>query len=176
MWKQLDGYFFTYRINEDAVVERLTPYGKWKPMKLFLYQPKKNVSYVILSVRIKLKTGGFSNVPVKRLMRQAFFPNLPPDIRLGVRNGMCTDCSLVNLYPMTMSDCGKKGAGANRRSIEKVDREGNVVALYSSTVEAAKANYISRKSLWRRLNNTIEDPYYLDGYTYRYEKVEGEKL
>ena len=169
MWKRIDGYFWQYRINEHAEIDRLTDSGKWKrvkPISTFYHNP----NYPRFIVRMKGIDGKFKNVLVKKLVRDAFFPDLPGHMRLGHRNGMVTDCSVENLYPLTRKQCGEKGGGGNRRAVEKIDRDGNVVEVYSSTVEAAKKNYISRKSIWTRCTKRLENPYSLDGYTYRYAK------
>lgn len=169
MWKNIEGYFWLYRINEQSEVERLTDKGEWKRMK-HIIDFAQSPTYPRVTVRMKGLDGKFRNVNVNSLMRGAFFPGLPEGIRLAHRNGMSTDCALENLCPMTHSQCAKRNGGRNRRAVEKVDRDGNVVAIYSSTIEAAKKNYMSRKSLWLRCNKQIQDPYSLDGYTYRYAR------
>ena len=107
---------------------------------------------------------------VKGLMIDAFFGGRKDGEVYMHRNGSFQDCSVFNLVKTTEKDVGKKSGGASRKAVEKVDRDGNVVALYASTVEAAKANYISRKSIWMRCTNRVQDPYLLDGYNYRYEE------
>lgn len=169
MWKNIDGYFWPYRINDQAEVERLNPKGNWVRIK-HIIDFSQSPTYPRVIVRMKGLNGKFKNVNVNSLMRNAFFPDLPEGIRLAHKNGMATDCALENLLPMTHSQCGKKNGGRNRRSIEKVDREGNVVAVYSTTIEAAKKNFISRKAIWIRCKNQLKDPYLLDGYTYRYAR------
>lgn len=169
MWKRIDGYFWPYRINDQAEVNRLTDKGKWvkiNPISDF----SRNPNYPRFIVRMKGADGKFKNVSVKKLMRDAFFPDLPDHIRLAHKNSMVTDCAIENLEPLTHKQCGEKSGGGNRRAIEKVDRDGNVVAIYSTTIEAAKKNYMSRKAIWMRCTKRVKDPYSLDGHTYRYAR------
>lgn len=56
----------------------------------------------------------------------------------------------------------------NARPVEKVARNGRVVATYRSTNEAARANGIAVKTIsWSCTNNSKK---YRDGYLYRYKK------
>ena len=123
-----------------------------------------------LYIRMKTKDGKWKNVFVKSLMIDKFFGGYKGNEVYAHRNGFIQDCSVFNLVKTTRQEVGKKSGGSSRRSVEKVDRYGNVVALYASTAEAAKANYISRKSIWMRCTNQVKDPYLLDGHTYRYEE------
>lgn len=169
MWKQIDGYFWPYRINEEGEVQRLTDSGKWTPIKAFLSRNKSH-PHGRLVVNLKKTDGRFQNTLVKKLMVDAFLGGGKPGVCYILKNDMLADCSLNNIAISTPEQVGKKNGGGRRRSIEKVDRDGNVVELYSSITEASRKNYISQKSILIRCQNKIQDPYRLDGFTYRYEE------
>lgn len=172
MWKMIDGYFSPYRIDEEANVERLHADGKWFRLSPYMLR-NKGKGYSRLCVRMQKTDGKYLNVKVKRLMVDAFFGGKKPGVVYGHRNGMSGDCSVYNLYPTTKKTIGKKSGGSERRSVEKIDREGNVIALYSSVTEAAQKNYLCRKSVWVRCAGRLKgDPFALDGYNYRYEVVD----
>ena len=121
MWKQIDGYFWPYRINEEAEVQRLAENGEWRPLTPFLARNIKSHPNGRLSVNLKTKEGKFKNVFVKTLMVDAFMGGKKPGVSYILRNGMQSDCSLNNIAMATPSQVGKKNGGALRRSIEKIE-------------------------------------------------------
>ena len=85
-------------------------------------------------------------------------------------NGSKLDNRICNLKKESRSEAGLRSADNKRRSIEKVDREGNVIELYRSQAEAAMKNYISKNSVSARCLGKVQNPYDLTGYTFRYEE------
>ena len=169
MWKPIDGYFWPYRIYEEAEVQRQIGPDEWRPLSHSISRDTGH-EYGRVFVRMRLADGKYKNVFVKGLMVDAFMGGKRPGQVVIFKNGMMTDCALVNLAFSTRKKIGEQTGGASRRSVEKVDRDGNVVGLYSSVSEAAEKNYISRKSIWMRCTHQVRDPYALDGYDYRYEE------
>lgn len=66
-------------------------------------------------------------------------------------------------------DHPKQGQQKNARPVEKVARNGRVVATYRSTVEAADANGLDRKLVSNSCNKRIHK--YRNGYLYRYKEL-----
>lgn len=174
MWKPIDGYFWPYRIDEDANVEWLNPKnGKWVRLNPFLIRPNKGLAYGRLCVRLKLSNGKFKNVYVKSLMVDAFFGGKRDGVVYGFKNGSVMDCSVYNLYPTTQDKIGAKSGGGLRNSVEKIDKKGNVLELYASVTEAAEKNFMSRRAVSDRCKNHIQNPFALTGFSFRYEKTRG---
>ena len=170
-WKPIDGYFWPYRINEEAEIERFDPhYNKWVRITPFLMRDGKKGSYGRMFVNMKLSNGRFKNVYLKNLMIDVFFGGRKEGIVYGFKNGSIMDCSKNNLYPTNQTEIAKRSGGGLRKSIEKIDRFGNVLDLYSSVTEAAEKNFISRKSVTNRCKNRVEDPFALTGFSFRYER------
>ncbi|MGN9098495.1 hypothetical protein [Flintibacter porci] len=109
-------------------------------------------------------------VPLVRLMADAFMGGRRPGFGIVHKNGAKLDCSLRNLKFLSPEECGRLSCRARRRPVEKVDMEGNVVEIYASAREAARKNYISQNSIWARCNGKVKDPFRLDGHDYRYEQ------
>lgn len=174
MWKPLNGYFWPYRINEDANVEWLNPKnGKWIRIKPFMTRTKKGGSYGHLCVRVKTESGRWKNVYLKSLMVDAFFGGRKEGVVYEFKNGSLTDCSLYNLRPTTQSKLSKKIGGGLRKSIEKIDWDGNVLELYSSVTEAAEKNFMGRRAVTDRCRNKLQTPFALTGFSFRYEQSRG---
>lgn len=63
---------------------------------------------------------------------------------------------------------GYKGHRAAKNKIEKVDSEGDVVAVYDSTSQAAKAERVPYSSIRCRIEGRVKTT--LNGFTYRLKK------
>lgn len=163
-WRLIEGFYWPYRINIKAEIERQLDSGRWRPVKSYNDRRTRR-----LMVHMKRANGVFTSIPVKQLMRDVFMGGERPEKVVSFRNEMYTDCSLENLYFTTRTAVAKRTAGGGRRSVEKVDRDGNVVDLYASVSEAARKNYTSRKAIWFRCTHRAKDPFSLDGFNYRYE-------
>ena len=165
MWKLIEGYYWPYRINEKAEIEREVRPGEWRRLSTFHCPTSKQ-----LRVHMKCADGKRRNVLVKGLMVKYFLGGPQEGKVVAFRNGMVCDCEKENLYFTTRHEVAKRYGGNLRKSVEKVDQDGNVIAIYRSVTEAAEKNFISRKSVWLRCANKLRDPYLLDGTTYRYEE------
>lgn len=171
IWKTIDGYFWRYRINDMARVEREKKPGEWIPVKPFIYRDKKHHnSSGRLAIRMKTVDGQWMNIFVKNLMIDAFFGGRKPGDVFIHRNGFFQDCSIYNLIRTTEQKVGERTGGAGRKSIEKIDSDGNVLDLYSSVTEAAEKNFVSRKFVSNRCGKRVKNPFALTGFSFRYEK------
>lgn len=164
IWKTINGYRYPYRINEEGVVQRQRFDGSWRTLTPYgqggRYAVKMTKGHKKYEVRFLVD-----------LMLEAFGDGKrPPGKVLTHRNGMRSDCAWCNLMWTTQREIGKRYGGGGRRSVEKIDRAGNVVDLFSSVSEAAKKEYVSRKSIYIRcINQCNGDPFELTGFNYRYE-------
>lgn len=163
-WKPIDGYRFRYRINEDAVVQKQMDDGSWYTLKPYISGRNR------AAVKMRTADNRKVDVPVVWLMADAFMGGRKPDTAIVHRNCSKLDCSLGNLKMIPRKECGRISCRSRRKAVMKLDREGNVVAIYASGREAAEKNFISQNSIWARCKGKVKDPYSLDGYDYRYEK------
>lgn len=169
-WKIIEGYYWPYRVHESGAVERLWSNSKWRPVKSYVTK-KPGKTCGILTVHMRLLDGRRTIVPVKNLVIDAFLGGRKPGDIYTHRNRMTSDCSVHNLVKTTKVDVAKRTGGGMRKTVEKIDRNGNVVDLYSSVTEAAKRDFIDRRSVQLRCANKIKgDPFELTGFSYRYER------
>lgn len=169
-WKPIDGYFWPYRINEEAVVQRQVGPDEWVTLTCFITKDKANKNKR-LRVRMRLTDGKYTNVLVKNLMVDAFMGGRKPGRLVTFKNGMVSDCALVNLMYTTPEEVGRRYGGGLRRSVEKIDKRGRVIELYASVSEAARKNFMSTKAIQGRCLNKVKDPFALNGYSFRYERT-----
>ena len=163
MWKDIPGYKFRYRINDEGTVQKLDG-EKWITLKPMLSSARAEVG-------MRRIDGSRYKASVARLVANAFFGGHAEGKSIIHLNGAKMDNSISNLKIVSKSEASRLSGGPKRKAVEMIDRDGNVVELYRSQAAAAKANYISKNSVSARCRNRLKDPYHLTGYTFRYEKV-----
>ena len=162
MWKLLEGYKYHYRVSDEGDVQKQTPNGSWHTLKPYPYSGQYRV-------QLWLPDGTWKRVQVSKLVADSFMGGTPPGMLRVHKNGMKRDNAVENIEFMKRSKAAKRHRPGNSRPVLKVDREGNVVAVYRSGSEAARKNNISQAAMSKRCLGLIEDPYRLDGYNYVYE-------
>lgn len=170
MWKLIDGYYWPYRINENAEVQKQVGPNDWLTLSSFVKKDKyaKNGR---LHVRMRLANGRYKYTLVKDLMVDAFLGGCKPGMLVVFKNGISSDCTLGNIIYTTPEESGKQRHGGMCRPVEKIDAQGRVIERYSSISDAAKKNFMSNKAVQWRCSNKILEPFGLNGYSFRYETV-----
>lgn len=163
-WKNIKGYRWPYRINEDACVQKQLEDGSWYTLKAYIGGGRARAM-----VKLRTADNRKVEVPVVWLMADAFMGGRRPGYAIIHKNRAKLDCSLGNLEFIPCKESGRISCRSRRKAVMKVDQAGNVVEIYASGREAAKKNYISQNSIWARCHNQVKDPYRLDGFNYQYE-------
>ena len=162
-WKEIQGYRYLYRVNDQAEVQKLQDNGKWKTLKQCSYRGQ-------MKVHFRRNDGEIDRVPVSGLVADYFMGGTPPGMIRVHKNGMKRDNAKENIVFKTRREVRLGCRAANSKPVLKVDKYGQVVAAYSSTVEAAKANHISQAHMSRLCRKQVKDPFRIDGYNYVFEK------
>ena len=161
MWKRINGYLWSYRIDDEGHVE------KWDGIKWVRLTP-----YISgrdrACVKMRTKDNRKVDVPVVNLMADAFMGGKKPGECIIHKNGSKLDCAIYNLKKVSKSECGKISSRNRRRAVAKIDRTGTVLQIYPSAREAAKQNHLSQTAVWHRCTNKLKYPFELDGTTYQY--------
>lgn len=160
MWRPVEGYKPYYRVNEEGCVES-NARGKWKQLNHHINGGRVCVTVVNLEGKLK-------HIPVSKLVYETFIRKLKPDEIVFHKDRVKWNCNVWNLVAIKPGQIAGIVKGA-RKSIEKIDRNGEVVWIYGSLKEACKGEYISHCAIYKRLKNQLADPYDLTGYTYQYE-------
>ena len=171
MWKLINGYRWPYRIDENANIEVSKKPGQWRRLKVYMDYGAGGAKYGHrLIAHLRCLDNKSRKITVKRLMANAFLGGVPEGYCVMMRNGMQGDCELSNLFFMPINEAKRLGGGRLTKTVEKLDRDGNVVEVYKRITEAARKNFMSENAIYRRCRGKIKDPYSLDGYDYRYER------
>ena len=163
MWKQIDGYRWPYRINEDGEIQKFYE-GKWLDLHPYISGGRARAM-------VKMQTADKRKieVPVVWLMADAFMGGRREGYVIIHKDGYKLNNAVWNLAFMSRSECGKLSAGAKRKAVLKIDRDGNVVEIFRSCREAARKEYVAQNCISERCLNKIQKPYLLTGYNYQYE-------
>jgi len=166
-WKIVEGEWrWPYRVSDQGIVQKQLPNGEWKTLKPYPYSGQWRI-------QMWKPDGTWKRVQVSKLVADAYMGGTPPGMMRVHRNGMKHDNAVENIVFMSRAKAATRHRPGNSRPVLKVDRDGNVVAIYRSGSEAARANNICQQAINKRCHGLIEDPYRLDGYNYIFE--EGKK-
>lgn len=172
-WQKIPGYGGAYEINWDGQVRtwrwRGTQFSQ-KPRLLTAYMRKKGRQGRARYVKLTDEHGKAHEVKVLALMVDVWFGGPRPGKVPYHKNGDLNDNSVNNIAFSTRERLGKRtGANSRRKPVAKVTPEGEVVALYPSAREAAKANHMSYQTVLDRCNGKVKKPFALDGTTYVFD-------
>lgn len=174
MWKEITGYYYRYRISDEAVVQRYWP-GKneWRTKSAYKGGAKRWTGKRLV-VKLTVAPNKYAEVPVVDLMVDAFMGgrSAHPNQVVTHKNGCSHDCALYNLVWTTREDLGKRVGGAGRKTVFKVDKNGEVVQIFRSLSECARHEYIHRVTLYRMINKKTPAESSCTGYAYRLEDGE----
>lgn len=170
-WRDIPETSGKYQCSKGGEVRRVLKDGGASPLHPYLLGSKchkrcKNRLHVHLRVEGKDKIWALMSVIVR-----TWLPPAPEGMVYHHANGDIYDNRIKNIRLIDRRELGKKTGGRSRnKCVEKIDREGNVVELYRSTRDAAKAENMSHEAIRQRCLGRVKKPYALTGYTYRYEK------
>lgn len=162
-WKIIEGTWrWPYRVSDQGEVQKQLKNGEWRTIKPYPYSGQ-------LRIQLWLDDKNWKRVQVSKLVVDAFMGGTPPGKMRVHKNGSKWDNAVENIIFLTPAQVAKRHRPGNSTPVLKVDRNGEVVAVYRTQVEAAKANFISQQSISKRCNKLIDDPYRLDGFNYVFE-------
>lgn len=170
-WRDIPGTNGKYQCSRGGEVRRVLAGGRTRAM-----QPRPPCASCHRSAKSRLQVhlrleGRDVFMPVITIVARTWKPPLPPGRVWHHKNGNSFDNRAENIAPIDRRTLGQKTGGrATRRSVEKIDRAGNVVALYESVLAAARAEHMSHEAIRARCVGRIREPYALTGYTYRFEE------
>ena len=176
-WRDIPRYEGAYQISRDGQVRTWRWRGEQflkepKLLTQYLRKPKANRKRSARRfVKLTDATGRGKEVAVMRLMVDTWLGGYPDGMVAYHKNGDTRDDSLNNIGFISSRELGRKTGGKSKRiPVAKVDEAGEVVAVYTSARQAAKANHLSYQSVLDRCHGKIRNPFALDGHTYQFDK------
>lgn len=169
-WRDVCGYNGKYQVNRLGDIRRI--YGSGKVADMTPYRKSGKQFRNRLFVKLT-KDGKSKEEPVLQVVAAAWKGKAPPGKVPYHINGNVADNRADNIGFIDRQTLGRKtGAMADKRkTIFKVDVNGNVIEIYRSAREAAKANYMSYQTVLDRCNGKVKKPYALNGYSFMFEEA-----
>ena len=174
-WRDIPGYNGDYQISREGEIRSWRYKGERRRKMPWLMHPYARYTSSRPNSRRRFVTlydqdGKGHAIPVLRIMCDTWLGGCPEGKVPYHKNGDLADHNINNIGFTTKQELGKMtGAKASRRPVLRVDRSGEVVAVYPSARAAARANFLSYQSVIDRCNGKVKRPYALDGHTYRYD-------
>ena len=165
-WKDIPGYNGKYQADCEGNVRRIYKNGKTKMLTPYLKNQCKRTIYVV-----KLTIDGKSREEIMLgLMARTFLGPAPKGYVPYHINGCKSENNIQNIAYISKKELGKRtGAKSRRKSVVKIDSNGEIVDVYSSAREAARQNYMSYQTVMDRCNGKCKSAYAPDGYAYAWE-------
>lgn len=169
-WRDIPGYDGKYEVNRIGEVRRKYKSGLVRDMAAY----KKSGRQFRDRLFVKLTKDGEKgkDVAILKIMVKTWFKEQDESKVPYHKNHIVTDNRVENIGFAERSKLGKETAhmAGRRKTVFKVNQEGEDVEVYRSAREAAKANNMSYQTVLDRCNGKVKNPYALDGYTYRFEE------
>lgn len=166
VWKDIPGYDGRYQADKEGNIRRVFPSGKTRMMSQY---HKRMTGSQRLVVKLT-KDGKSKEETVLNVIARTFLGPIPEGYVPYHKNGCQTENHLNNIAYITRRELGKRtGSASGRRSVVKIDPNGEIVDVYSSAREAARQNYLSRQAVTDRCNGIRKSAFAPDGYAYAWE-------
>ena len=147
-WKAIAGYEGLYEVSDLGRVRRLNFHRTGHP---WILNPGKNGSNYL---RVSLyKDGKRKKMLVHRLVAETFIPNPNHLATVNHKDENKHNNSAGNLEWMSVADNNNYGtrirraAEENWKPVQMFDKQGNLIATFSSAVEAKRVTGISRQGI-----------------------------
>lgn len=170
VWRDIPGTVGKYQASNLGNVRHVWPSGLITPMAVYTHCSGRRRDhplrrYVHLRIDGRDREWTLLNVVAK-----TWLGDPPAGMVWHHANGMQSDCRVANIKPITPQELGRKNGGrAKRRCVEKVDLAGNVMDVYGSLADAARAHGISSTAVLDRCAGRVKG-LAKHGYTFRYEE------
>ncbi len=169
-WKDVPGYDGVYQISRYGEV-RSYRQNRNEPKPMTQYLRKRGSRGHARFVKLTDCNGKSRDVNVLRIMANVWLGGLPEGKVPYHKNGDLNDHCINNIGFASREKLGKMtGAKARRMPVAKVDRNGEVVEVYTSARAAAKANFMSYQAVLDRCNGKVKKPFALDGHNYVFDR------
>ncbi len=168
-WTDIPGYNGAYQADQEGNIRHVFPSGKTRLMKPYR---KKMTGSQRLVVKLT-KNGKAKEEIVISVIARTFLGPVPTGCVPYHKNGCQTENHINNIAYISKKELGKlTGAMSNRKTVAKIDADGQIVEVYSSAREAARQNYMSYQTVIDRCNGKCKSAFAPDGYAYAWEDSE----
>lgn len=173
-WRDIPG-FKGYQAHWDGRIRSFRYRGKdvVRPVLLTPFRHQIHGAFKRkLYVKMKCADGKWRDISLIKVMADTWMGGCPDGMIPYHKNGITEDNCIHNIGFATRMQVGKlTGAKSRRIPVAKVNEAGDILELYPSAREAAKANYLSVQALTDRCNGNVKSEFdWGDGTSFRWQK------
>lgn len=166
-WKNIPGYDGKYQVNTEGDIRLIFPSGKTRLLKPFKRNKRDHKYYVILR-----KDGKKYLKSVLYVVSRTFLGEPPKGYVAYYKNECYREGHLNNIGYIKKVDLGITTGKKRRKTVCKIDKNGDIVDYYGSAKEAAEANYFTQSMMCYICRGNIKSLFSSDGYAYAYDEDE----
>ena len=168
-WKDIPGYGGKYQCDREGNFRRVYKSGKTRQIRPY----RKNETTNKMVIHLTDDSGKTSEKLVLGIMALTFLGPAPVGYVAYHKNGALTENHINNIEYISRKELGKiTGCKSTRKTVAKINRLCEIVAVYSSARQAAKENFMSYQTIIDRCNGKVKSAFAPDGYAYAWEDSE----
>lgn len=169
VWNDIPGYDGKYQADREGNIRRVYESGKTRMMTP--YHKKMSGSQRMV---VKLtKDGKPKEEIVMQLIAKTYLGQAPKGYVAYHKNGCQTENHVNNIGYISRKELGQKtGSISKRKSVAKINQDGEIVEFYSSARACARCNYMSYQTVIDRCNGKCKSAFAPVGYAYAWEDSE----
>ena len=167
-WRDVPGYDGKYQASTHGRVRRVDGRGRYLLLKPYTRKSGKNKRPQ--KIWLNAPDGRRKERAVLSIVAATWCP--PPSGWVVVhRDGLFADNSVMNIRYVKRERLPVIYAKPiYRRAVCKIDDAGDVVEVYESASQAARANYINMSTLCKHCNGEVQKPRVTDGVRFRWDE------
>ncbi|MEG2101968.1 MAG: NUMOD4 domain-containing protein [Flavobacterium sp.] len=168
-WKDIPEYDGKYQVDKQGNIRRIYQSGKTRLMNPYCKKTSNNKRIIVrMSINGKSKEEA-----VIQIVAKTFIGKPPNGCVPYHKNGIQADNYLNNIAYISKIELGRMtGASGRRKTVAKIDANGEMVDFYTSAREAARSNHMSKQTVTSRCNGKCKSAFAPDGYAYAWEDSE----
>ena len=160
-WREIPDCNGLYKISKEGVIVRIYK-TRLKEVKTYQKSGRRSGWYCKILGKEYL---------VMKIMCHVWV-GLPPKGMVAYhKDGILSNNHYLNIGFITRSELGyKNGHKSKSISVEKYDKDGNVIEVYRSIREAGKQNFMSYQAVWERCHGITKHPFKGMNFSFRFER------
>ena len=164
VWKDIPiDTLYHYQASTLGRVRKVLPDGKY-----ILLKPTHDEKSNTITVTLRLPNDKKIKKCVLTIIGETFLGK-KDGYKFYLKNKIKTDARLSNIGYATASEISKMANKSKRKTIFKIDKQGNVVEIYTDTRDCARKSFFSQQAIASRCAGNRKSIFAIDGYAYCYE-------
>ena len=166
VWKDIPGFEGKYQVNTEGSVRMALPSGRLRP--IIPFRRKGDARYYV----ILRKDGKKHYKTLLNVVSRTFLGEPPKGFVAYHKNGCQSENHLNNIGYINKKKLCSISGKMRRKTVCKIDKNGEIVDYYGSAGEAALSNNFDKSTICRYCRGDTKNLFSPDGYAYFYDENE----